>query len=346
MLKLARRSPIGQTLCYQGDYGNGGARVEAQVHIDTVSVPQVHLRLTGRWSGAILESAAQTTPPESGDQHAIRRRNYGHSPSVVICNSSYSELTPRKNLKRLHSVLCLDNRSPFNILRGLQVSRINISDMVGRRFGRLFVKSIASISPAGRKSCLCICDCGVEVVRLWANLTQSEKDGRRQSCGCWAKEITGQTFREYNETGENTKHGLTATRTYVTWQAMLARCNRPQHPSYPNYGGRGIHVCERWSSFQSFVADMGIRPPNTSIDRINNDGNYEPGNCRWATQKEQTRNTRVNALVMFQGREVTLAELAEIAGVSIGAITHRIKRLRLSGDQAVAFVKFRKRWMA
>jgi hypothetical protein len=84
---------------------------------------------------------------------------------------------------------------------------------------------------------------------------------------------------------------------YVAWMHMRARCLKSNHPSYHRYGGRGITICDRWDNFANFVADMGPRPAGLEIDRINNDGNYEPGNCRWATRKQQMRNTSANRLI-------------------------------------------------
>ncbi len=114
---------------------------------------------------------------------------------------------------------------------------------------------------------------------------------------------------------------------YTAWTNMRHRCTSPNWPRFAAYGGRGIRVCERWSSYAAFLADMGRRPsPKHSLDRIDNNGNYEPGNCRWATRSQQARNMRSNHFVVIDGESATLMEWAERSGLDVGCIKGRLKR--------------------
>lgn len=114
---------------------------------------------------------------------------------------------------------------------------------------------------------------------------------------------------------------------YTTWRGMIDRCYNPNNPYYRSYGGRGIYICDRWKNdFHLFVSDMGERPKNTSIDRINNDGNYEPSNCRWATKKEQQSNRRVTRLISFNGETKPLKHWADDLCVKPDTIAERLER--------------------
>jgi hypothetical protein len=117
--------------------------------------------------------------------------------------------------------------------------------------------------------------------------------------------------------------GRTSTR--VIWNGMIDRCRNPKCPMYPWYGGRGIKVCERWTTFSSFLTDMGERPDGLSLDRINNDGDYEPGNCRWATSREQHRNRSDNHLVTAFGRSMPISAWAEESGIWKHTIRMRLR---------------------
>jgi hypothetical protein len=178
---------------------------------------------------------------------------------------------------------------------------------LGDRFGRLTVIALVSTSPRARWRLMC--DCGNET----AARADALHDRKQQSCGCYHKDAV-------------TKHGHYGTSTWTTWASMLTRCRNENEPEYPNYGGRGISVCDRWRSFENFLADMGERPKGMTIDRIDVNGNYEPGNCQWATAKQQARNRRNNVIVRYQGRYMCVAEALELSNISYKTFTARIKR--------------------
>jgi hypothetical protein len=150
--------------------------------------------------------------------------------------------------------------------------------MTGQKFGRLTVLRREGSQGKGA-TWLCLCDCGTEHVVRRSDLTS----GNTKSCGCLRREQASKA---------SLSHGQSGTPTYASWEAMKRRCLNPNSPDYHRYGGRGITVCDRWLSFENFLADMGERAEGTSLGRIGDEGNYEPGNVRWMTPEEQAANRR------------------------------------------------------
>lgn len=182
-----------------------------------------------------------------------------------------------------------------------------IKNLIGERYGKLLVESFL---PGRKPRWVCLCDCGKRTRTRTDQLTRFGQE----SCGC-------------DRIPTNLKHGLHESPECRAWYALRSRCRNPKNRFYRNYGGRGIDVCDRWNeSFETFYADMGPRPtPKHSIDRINNDGNYEPGNCRWALPYVQRRNSRIATRITAFGETKTLVEWSESRRVSYQVLTRRIR---------------------
>lgn len=187
-------------------------------------------------------------------------------------------------------------------------------DLTGKRFGKLtvnkFVKTQKHFSLWE-----CRCDCG----NMCIVKAPKMKNGHTKSCGCYRDDVM-------------TKHGCNTITNgkspeYQIWSAMITRCSKNKSISKPRYDGRGIAVCDRWRDFKNFLLDMGKRPSDKhSIDRIDNDDNYEPSNCRWATLQEQQRNRGNNRLLEYQGRICTVTEWGERLAISRNLIGSRLFR--------------------
>lgn len=191
-------------------------------------------------------------------------------------------------------------------------------DLIGRTYGRLTVISRDG-DMYGKVAWVCKCQCGAELRVSGADL----KSGNKSSCGCLKIEVT--RLKNYS-------HGLANSAEYKTWRRMKERCYNRNAINYSDYGGRGITVCQRWrESFKDFYNDMGPRPgPKYSIERKNVNAGYSKGNCRWATRKEQDRNKRNNRHVFFEGRCMTLVELAELLDAQYDLVYYHLRRCQWS----------------
>lgn len=178
-------------------------------------------------------------------------------------------------------------------------------DITGMRFGRLVAMHELGFTNSGRPKWKCICDCGNFTISRKCSL----RDGTSQSCGCLRRErsIASQKARaEY----------LWKKPVYRVWNGMKERCTNPNCSSYHRYGGRGITVCDRWMKFKPFYEDMGDPPfKGASLGRINNDGNYEPGNVRWETRETQSRNTCTNRFISFNGESLCIQDWSKRLGI-------------------------------
>ncbi len=184
----------------------------------------------------------------------------------------------REEAEETRQRVLLCHRERFRRYGDVNFKKSALEDLAGQQFGRLTAIEVAVKKPSVTWKCKCICGNTAEVRASYL------KSGHTRSCGC--------LHLERAETLNRT-HGMTDTGTYRSWVAMRRRCTDKSYRDFHLYGGRGISVCERWmSSFENFLEDMGERPKGRTLDREDNDGNYEPGNCRWATPKEQRENRR------------------------------------------------------
>lgn len=189
-------------------------------------------------------------------------------------------------------------------------------DLTGQRFERLFVLGYAGKSNSGTPTWFCRCDCG--------NITRSHspslKSRGTKSCGCFSRE--GIIER-------STTHGQSCrgkwTKTYRAWWNMVARCTVPSSTRYKNYGGRGIQVCDSWLKFENFLNDMGECPPGMTLERVDNDGNYCPENCKWAGIIEQANNKRNNVFLEYNGQKLTISQWEKKLGFKRASLWNRIK---------------------
>ncbi len=186
------------------------------------------------------------------------------------------------------------------------------SKLEGQRFGRLVVAERVWPNTNGNTRWRCACDCGNVSVVTAVDLRRDTK-----SCGCLRKDRLLESIRT---------HGKSGSPVYGVWHGMMRRCYERKSKNYARYGGRGIVVCDRWHDFEKFYADMGDPPPGLTIERIDNDGSYSPGNCEWASRATQGANTSQVRRVTIDGLTMTLRAAAERHGLRPATVYQRVHR--------------------
>tara|TARA_B100000745_G_scaffold300554_1_gene255215 strand:+ start:338 stop:1063 length:726 start_codon:yes stop_codon:yes gene_type:complete len=213
------------------------------------------------------------------------------------------------------------NSKRFKNLTGKTFGRLKVVKYLGRCYHSNNTNGFSNHWAAN-------CSCGKKDVVV---ATASFRKGT-QSCGCLADEQRRERAFVHGGRGSSNED---RTATYVTWFQMRSRCNNQNNKDFKNYGERGIVVCDSWGQFKNFLADMGERPPHMTLDRIDNDGNYAKDNCRWATRKEQCRNTRVNHIVEFNGRKQPIVVWAEEYNINARTLRTRIVDAKWSIKKAL-----------
>jgi hypothetical protein len=199
-----------------------------------------------------------------------------------------------------------------------------IVDLAGKKFEMLTVISRAENTKAGKAARLCECDCGKSPIVVGGNIMS----GNSTNCGC---------VRLKNAEKRLTTHGEFGTRLYAAWANMKRRTTNPNNHNYAYYGGRGISVCADWESYEAFRdwAVVNGYQADLELDRIDNDGNYEPSNCRWVPRKKQANNMRKNRVITYNGETHSLSEWAEITGIKRATLSNRINTYGWSVERAL-----------
>lgn len=196
-------------------------------------------------------------------------------------------------------------------------------DLTGRVFGRLTVIGRSAHIRRGARMWSLRCECGTVIDRP----TVSVSSGHTKSCGCLKSDLTAK---------RSTKHGGSYSREYRIWANMLTRCNNPKGSGFDRYGARGVRVCDAWHTFAEFIDHMGPCPsPTHSIDRIDNERGYEPGNVRWASDAEQRRNQKRAHVVTIDGVSLTVGEWSRLANIGRYRLYARVHR-GANGDELVS----------
>jgi hypothetical protein len=193
------------------------------------------------------------------------------------------------------------------------------SEFIGRTFRFITATDVVLVGKwAARVKCQCICGSTVLV------LPHKIRSGAQVSCGCWKKAVLGESARTHGQANSRVRGYV--SRAYGVWQAMRDRCSNSNRKDYHCYGGRGISVCVRWQRYENFLSDMGPPPAGATLDRINNDGDYAPDNCRWATRLVQAHNSRCVVVLEFGGEAMCVRAWARRVGIDTSTYYRRLRK--------------------
>lgn len=213
-----------------------------------------------------------------------------------------------------------------------------IQDLTGQKFERWTVLEFAGIDKHHNALWLCECNCENKTRKIV--VSNNLKRGISKSCGCLMREMSQEKIIKFNKENPKSafKHGLSNTRIYTIWSCMIDRCYRKKNKKYLDYGGRGIKVCDEWrhdvATFWEWAKNNGYAE-DLEIERIDNNGNYEPSNCRWATRREQVDNRRNTRMLTYNGKTQSVSQWAEEIGISYITLLSRIDKLHWDVEKAL-----------
>lgn len=206
-----------------------------------------------------------------------------------------------------------------------------MDNLIGHKFGMLTVTGDRRGYKQNLTLAVCRCDCGRQYVTRFDYL----RKGISISCGCIKRSVVALAGYPQLKWQHSRKPDGRSTPEYNSWSAMRGRCINPKHPSWPDYGGRGIAIYPEWLNFDIFLKDMGPRPPGTTLDRIDHNGDYRPGNCQWADKGIQANNKRSCVFLEHDGKRMTMKQWSELTGIKYKVLHQRIHQLGWSPKNAL-----------
>lgn len=210
-------------------------------------------------------------------------------------------------------------------------SQQELNSLIGTKHNHVTITSIYRFGKQMLLTARYKCDCG----RIGQTRLSHLVTGRTKSCGCLVKKLIAKVGKDNLKWDNARMPDGSSSPEYNSWGAMIGRCTRETHPIFKDYGGRGIMVCERWMDFDKFLLDMGNRPKGTTLDRKDFNGNYEPGNCRWATKDTQSNNKISCVFITHNGKTMTIKQWSDITGIKYKVLHNRLRKSHWSVERCL-----------